>query len=162
MALGMDRATITIRPYRAADLEPLLTLFARSVREVASRDYNPAQIEAWARPSPDREAWAARLGGKPTLVAERDGVIAGFSDLEPDGHIDMMFVHPEHQGVGVASALLTQIEAMARNQGIDRLFTEASITARPFFERRGFRVVTAQHIERRGQTFRNYKMERRL
>jgi putative acetyltransferase len=159
----MDRSDIVVKPYRAEDTESLLTLFARSVREVASRDYSPAQIEAWAQPSPDREGWAARLAGRGgKRVAERGGLIAGFSDLEPDGHIDMMFVHPEHQGAGVASALLTHIEAMAGDQRTGRLFTEASITARPFFERRGFRLVTAQQIGRNGQTFRNYRMERGL
>lgn len=149
---------ISIRAYAADDLDLLIALFNGAVRRVASRDYTPAQIAAWSPETPDREEWAARLGGRPTLVAELDDVIAGFSDLEPDGHIDMLFVDADRQGRGVAGALLDHIESMARAQGLHRLFTEASITARPMFEHLGFRVEAAQDVSLRGQTFRNYRM----
>lgn len=156
----MGPTDITIRAFQPADLDALMALFARAVRETASREYGPAQIEAWAPAAPDRTAWAARLGGRPTLVARRDGAIAGFSDLEPDGHIDMMFVDPAHQKQGVAFALLEQIVVMARAKDLSRLHTEASLTARPFFERNGFTVLAEQDVELRGQTFRNFRMER--
>jgi putative acetyltransferase len=154
--------TVHIRPYVVSDLDTLIALFNGAVRRVASRDYTPAQIAAWAPDTPDRTAWAARLAGRATLVAEIDGVVAGFSDLEPDGHIDMLFVDADYQGRGVAGALLDRIEAMAREQGLERLFTEASITARPMFEHRGFSVETAQDVALRGQTFRNYRMVKAL
>lgn len=153
---------IRIRAYRAEDLDALIDLFTGSVRQVASRDYSPAQIEAWAPVAVNREQWATRLGSRPTCVAEAGGQIVGFSDLEPDGHIDMLFVHADHQGRGVARALLDHIHVRAHEQGIDRLFTEASITARPFFERNGFEVMKAQDVELRGQSFRNYRMAKNL
>ena len=150
-----------IRAYRVDDLDVLIDLFTNSVRQVASRDYSPAQIEAWA-PVAVNQHWTTRLDSRPTYVAEADCEIVGFSDLEPDGHIDMLFVHADHQSQGVARALLDHIHARAHEQGIDRLFTEASITARPFFERNGFEVIGAQDVELRGQTFRNYRMAKRL
>ncbi len=153
---------VSIRPYTPDDLDLLIALFNGAVRRVASRDYSPAQIAAWAPETPDRAAWAARLAGRPSLVAEIDGVVAGFSDLEPDGHIDMLFVSADHQGQGVAGALMDHIEAMAREHGLTRLFTESSITARPVFERRGFRVEAAQDVALRGQSFRNYRMAKAL
>jgi putative acetyltransferase len=73
-----------------------------------------------------------------------------------------MYVHPEHEGQGVASALLTSLELEARRQGVTRLFTEASIAAMPFFERRGFKVLTAQVVDFRGQQFTNFRMEKFL
>ncbi len=154
--------TIHIRAYRAEDLDVLIDLFAGSVRQVASRDYSPTQIDAWAPVAVNREQWATRLGGRPTFVAKVGGEIAGFSDLEPDGHIDMLFVHADHQGRGVARALLDHIHTQAGERGIGRLFTEASITARPFFERNGFKVIEAQDVELRGETFRNYRMAKTL
>ena len=153
---------VHIRPYNEADLDVLIDLFVGSVRQVASRDYSPAQIEAWAPVAVNREHWATLLGSRPTYVAEARGQIVGFSDLEPDGHIDMLFVHADHQGKGVARALLDHILARAHEQGIDRLFTEASITARQFFERSGFEVIKSQDVELRGQTFRNYRMVKSL
>lgn len=155
-------AAVHIRAYSEADLDALIDLFTSSVRQVASRDYSPAQIEAWAPVAVNREQWATRLGSRPTYVAEASGQIVGFSDLEPDGHIDMLFVHADHQGQGVARALLDHITARAHEQGIARLFTEASITARLFFERNGFDQIEAQDVELRGQSFRNYRMAKSL
>lgn len=153
---------ITIRAFEEDDLAAVMALFSQSVREVASQHYLPAQIEAWAPTRPDTTAWRQRLMARPTWVAAVKNRIVGFSDLEPDGHIDMMFVHAEWQGRGVASALLQHILDCAKKQEVKRLYTEASITARPFFERQGFRIVTSQEVELRGQKFQNFKMEKIL
>ena len=117
---------------------------------------------AWAPDEIDREAWAKRYRHRQGWVAEIDGALAGFSDLEPDGHLGMMYVHPDYQGCGVASALLAQIEETARTGGLGRLYTEASITARSFFERRGFRLIAPQTVFIRGEELVNYRMEKSL
>jgi putative acetyltransferase len=153
---------VAIRPYRPADVDALIALFRAAVRQVASRDYTAAQVQAWAPDLIDREPWLERRGSRPTFVAEIDGRIAGFADLEPDGHVDMMYVHPDFSGQGVAGALLRHVEAAARAQSLERLYTEASITARPFFEHCGFRVLAPQTVSLRGQDFVNYGMEKRL
>lgn len=93
-------------------------------------------------------------------MAEIDGIVVGFADLDPDGHLDCMYVHSDHQGIGVASALLLQVEESAAEQGLTRLYSDVSISARRFFERRGFRVVTAQTVVVRGQEFINYRVEK--
>jgi len=155
-------ATIRIRAYQPDDLDSLINLFTDTVRRVAGRDYTEAQTAAWAPTAVSRAKWSQRLAGRPTFVAEIGPAIVGFSDLEPDGHIDMMFVHADHQGQGVASRLMDHIEGMAAEFGLAALFTESSITARPFFERRGFHVVESQDVEVRGQILRNYRMRRTL
>jgi putative acetyltransferase len=150
----------TIRAYQPTDLDAVIAIFLGAIREIASRDYASAQIDAWAQV--DRESWALRRLSRPTWVAIIDQLPVGFADLEPNGHLDMMFVHPAHQRAGIASALLNAIEIAARAQGLSEIFTEASITARPFFERRGFSIVTAQLVEKRGRHLRNYRMEKFL
>lgn len=152
---------LTIRPYRAADCDATIAIFLSAIREVASKDYGPAEIAAWAQVE-DRDAWAARRASRPTWIAECDGVAIGFSDMEPDGHLDMMFVHPAHQGIGAAGLLLERVEEEARRLGLGRIFTEASLTARPFFEHRGFAVIARQTVEKRGQKLDNFRMEKYL
>jgi putative acetyltransferase len=153
---------VTVRRYAATDLDTLIDLFRQSVRRIARKDYTDAQILAWAPDDIDRAAFGARRDAKPTWVAEISGMIVGFTDLEPDGHIDMLFVHPEGQGRGVARALLDTVERTAQERGLARLYAEASITARPVFERYGFCVITAQTVSRNGQDFTNYRMEKKL
>ncbi|MFT4185595.1 MAG: GNAT family N-acetyltransferase [Rhizobium sp.] len=150
-----------IRAYDAADAGATIDIFLRAIREVASKDYTPAQIEAWAKVD-DAEVWAQWRASRPTWIAVLDSTPVGFSDLKPDGCLDMMFVHPDHQGKGVAGLLLATVEKAAREQGLRRIFTEASLTARPFFERRGFVVLAAQTVEKRGQRLANFRMEKHL
>ena len=152
---------LDIRPYVPADCDPTIEIFQRAIRQTASKDYNPAQVAAWSTVN-DREAWGQRRLSRPTWIAEHDGKPVGFSDLEPDGHLDMMFVHPDHQGIGVASLLAAKVEAEARALGLQRIFVEASITARPFFERRGYTLLGPITVEDRGQSFLIFGMEKLL
>jgi len=52
------------------------------------------------------------------------------------------------------------IEKYAQQNGIMVFTTEASITARPFFEKRGYQVVKEQSIRRKGQTLTNFLMKK--
>jgi putative acetyltransferase len=153
---------LRIRPYAAADLDALIALFRDTVRTVARRDYSPEQLLAWAPDEVDRGGWALRLAASSTWVAAHDDRAVGFISLAPDGHIDMLYVDAALQGRGTASALLERLERAAWAQGLGRLFTEASITARPFFARRGFHVIEAQTVARHGQQLTNFRMARRL
>ena len=151
---------ISLRRYRREDLDGVIEVFQRAVREVASRDYDPDQIATWS--AVDRAEWDDWRLTRPTWVAILDGRIVGFSDLEADGHLDMMFVHPDTQRIGVASMLLRQVEAAARAEGLASIFTEASLTARPFFAARGFETIERQEVIADGETFVNFRMRKQL
>jgi putative acetyltransferase len=152
----------TIRPWREADTEELGEVFRRSVREVASRDYRPAQIEAWVKAPGEPAAWPMRMRNRVSFVAEEDGRLIGFIQYDPPDHIDMTYVHPKAQRVGVATALLAALETEAKRRGVRVLNVEASITSRPFFEARGFEVITPQIVTASGEDFLNYRMMKRL
>lgn len=157
-----SQGSIVVRDYRQADLDDLIAIFTAAIRGTAGREYTRAQARAWAPDTPDRAAWAARRASRPTFVAQIGNATAGFSDLQPDGHIDMMFVHPDHQRRGIAAALLGHVEAQARMAKLPRLFTEASLAARPFFARHGFAVIAEQQVPLRGEVLTNFRMEKRL
>jgi putative acetyltransferase len=149
-----------VREYRASDLEAVVSLFQRSVREVASRDYSPVQISAWAPERPDREAWGRRLETGGVFVYERNHEIVGFARIDFTGCLDLLFVHPEAQHQGIARALFDRVVSWALSRGMCHLYSEVSITARPFFESVGFRVVSEQIVERRGVLLENFRMEK--
>ena len=149
-----------IREYRPEDLDGVIEVFIRAIRDIACRDYSPAQVDAWAQP--DRQLWAQRRLSRPTWVAEIDGQVMGFTDLEPDGHIDMMYVHSRCAGKGVARALLRTVEEHAVAHGIRSLYSEVSLTARPFFEKSMFYVMEPERVFRNGQYFDRFKMAKDL
>lgn len=153
---------IRIRPFIAADADTLAEVFSRAVREGAAGAYNEAQRLAWASAPDAPPAWNERLGAEITLVGERDGRVAGFMTLAHDGHIDLAFVLPEEMGRGLAAALHDRVLAEAQVRRMTRLTTEASIIARRFFLKQGWRELSEQQIELRGVLLTNYVMEKRL
>jgi putative acetyltransferase len=151
-----------IRERMPSDGAAIADIFRRSVREVASRDYRPSQIEAWARFAEENAAWDERMHNRLVWVAETDGRPIGFIQFELPDHIDLTYVHPEHQRKGVATALVVAVEEFARQTGVKLLHVEASITSRPFFEACGFEVIAPQIVTARGEDFLNYRMEKWL
>ncbi len=149
---------IELRLYDPADLPAVADIFSRAIRETASADYDPAQIAAWSRFDP--AAWSAQRAARATWVARIDGAPAGFADFEPDGHLDRLYVHPAHGRRGVARCLVAAVESRAVALGLDALRTEASLTARPFFEAVGFSILVEETVERGGQWFRRYRMRK--
>ena len=154
--------SIAVRRYTPNDLTGLIALFRDTVRRINARDYSEQQVRAWAPDAIDARRWSHRFENKTVWVADLDGAPVGFVDVARDGLIDMLYVHADHQGEGIASRLLRTVEASAQARGLLRLFTEASITARPFFEHRGFRVIAPQRVMRWAQEFLNYRMDKPL
>src|SRR5207248_3280421 len=147
---------------RPDDAAALLVLFRDTIRRVNSRDYSPDQIRAWASDDIDPAGWASRFAGRFAVVAEETGRPVGFAELESDGHIGRVYVSADHQRRGIGRSLLEAAVAEARRLGIVRLYSEVSITARPFFEALGFAVLAPQTVMCRGAEFVNYRMERNL
>ena len=158
----MNSHKLTLRPYAAGDAAVLVELFRDTVRSVNLADYSPEQVRAWAPDEIDTDAWAGRLAHNKSFVAEFGGRIAGFTELTAEGHVHMLFVAKDMQRHGVASALLATAEAEARERGLDELTTEASLTARPVFEKHGYAVVARQEVDIRGQTLTNFRMAKPL
>ena len=150
---------LTIRPGRPEESAALRALFYGAVHTACAGDYTPAQLDAWAPASYDPAAWAQALFCRTILAAAEAGQLLGFGSIGPDGYLDLLYVRGDCQGRGVGTALCAALEAL---YPAERLTVHASVTARPFFERRGYRVVRAQRVERRGQTLENFVMEKEM
>jgi len=130
-----------LRRFELRDVEQIARLFHDTIHIVNLADYTEQQVEAWAPADIHFRNWAEFCSNRWTVVAEEDGLVVGYGQLEANGHIDHFYVHDRHQRKGVGSRLHAAIETEARRLNCARLFTEASITARPFFERMGHRMV---------------------
>ena len=164
LALGERAGAFRLRLYRPEDLEELVQLFYETVHTVNLGDYTREETDAWV-PSPaavDRAAWGESLSAHYTVVAEREGQLLGFGDMDATGYFDRLYVHREFQGRGAASAIAEALEGYALGLGLGRVTVHASRTARPFFQRRGYRTLYAQQVERRGVLLENFAMEKTL
>lgn len=151
-----------IRSYQAQDAAVLVRLFYETVHSVNRADYAPAQLHAWAPEIPDAHAWHARMSRRHTLIAEEDGKPIAFAELESDGHLDMFYCHKDAVRRGTGTRLYRAVEHVARELGLERIFTEASITARAFFERQGFQLREVRTVVRSGVELTNYAMDKAL
>lgn len=132
-------------------------LFYETVHTVNAADYSREQLDAWATGEVDLDAWNASFLAHRTLVAEVNGILAGFGDMDEYGYLDRLYVHKDCQRQGIARAICDALEGTSAAQSFT---THVSITARPFFENRGYTVVKEQQVERRGVRLTNFVMEK--
>ncbi|MEN3131874.1 GNAT family N-acetyltransferase [Bacillus albus] len=151
---------IIIRTFQKEDLDQVLQLFYETVHTVNAKDYNELQLQAWAPERLDREDWLQSLEKNISYVADHKGVIVGFGDYNDDRYIDRLFTHKDYQGKRVASYILQKLEKEAVNLGHREIYTEASITAKPFFESKDFICIKEQKKQHNGQIFINYVMKK--
>lgn len=148
---------MTIREYESSDCACLAQLFYDTVHTINAKDYSKKQLDVWATGKVDLEAWDRSFKDHHTLVAVCDGEITGFADMDDTGYLDRLYVHKDYQEKGIGTALCDRLE---NTTSASKITTHASITARPFFEKRGYKVVKEQQVERRGILLTNYVMEK--
>jgi N-acetylglutamate synthase-like GNAT family acetyltransferase len=151
-----------IRDYNRSDTPAIARLFYDTVHFVNRKDYSAQQIDAWAPIVPDVQEWHSRMSRRCTLVAEQHGQIIAFAELECDGHLDMFYCQKDIVRRGIGRSLYAAVELRAIGLGLKRIFVEASITARPFFERCGFSTLAEQTVARNGVALSNFRMEKQL
>ena len=157
-----------IRPFREDDADALAALVARSIEQIGPRAYTREQVAAWAARHEDARRFVERARAGQTILIAADGADRpiAYAILESDGHLDHLYCDPEHTRQGLAAALLSEAEAIARKSGVDMLYTEASELARSSFERAGYRVTHRRDFEiaHEGKAIpiHNHAMEKRL
>lgn len=158
----------SIRPFREADAGPLSELTVAAIRSIGTRAYSSDQVAAWAarRPGPQRFTASATKGDIILVAVDSADQPLAYALLEADGHLDMLYSHPYHAGLGLAGRLLAEAENLASAAGLTRLFTEASEPARPVFERAGYALLHRRDFtigpDEAPVAIHNYAMEKRL
>ena len=145
-----------IRKYQSRDCKELVELFYNTIHTVNAKDYGQEQLDAWATGKVDLGRWDRELKDHYSIVVVEDEIIVGFGDIDKTGYLDRLFVHKDHQRKGIATVICDDLEQAVQG----KIVTHASITARPFFEKRGYIVMKEQLIERQGVTLTNFVMEK--
>lgn len=156
-----DRMNLQVRPYCPEDTAKLVDLFYETVHTVNAAQYTPEQLNAWA-PLEEKEEriekWRDSLGRNVSFVAEQAGKIVGFSDLQKDGYLNRLYIHKDYQRQGIAAALLNAVEKEAEKLALSEITVDASLTAKPFFEKHGYETIRQQTVVRKGVALINFKM----
>lgn len=151
-----------LRNYKTSDAKACWALFFHTVHTVTAADYTDAQRNAWAPADFSMQTWQQRLDTIRPIIAEEDGHLAGYADLQADGLIDHFFVSVHYQKCGVGRFLMEEIVRRAKEKNMARLYAHVSKTAKSFFEKNGFAVERKQEVAIGGITLTNYVMSRQI
>lgn len=151
-----------IRQYKPDDCSALAKLFYETVHTVNAADYTKEQLNVWATADIDLDKWNISLLKNTTLIAEINSEIVGFADMSNKGYLDRLYIHKDYQGKGIATELLTHLEEALNKENVYSFETYASITAKPFFEKLGYKVEAENMVERKGIFLKNYRMIKKI
>lgn len=155
------RSRWALRRYRPSDERALRQLHHAAVHRSAAEAYPREVLDAWSPEVSDVVPGTARAH---TWIAAIDDHPVGFATLRPQlGTIVAVYVHPEFGRRGIASALLSQLEADAAALGIAELSLDASLNAEAFYASRGYVAgPRAVHHLRSGAAIACVPMRKRL
>ena len=128
---------------RPEDARRFLEIQSAAVRGLAAKDYPPSVIEAWASSTGEHvvERFLANSDQELRLIAEIDGQPVGIGAIVvASSELRACYVAPDAARRGVGTAIVAEIERIARDRQLDHLHLEASITAEPFYLALGYRV----------------------
>lgn len=153
----------TIRQATVSDFPELTELYKNTVLSVNRRDYSAEEVEDWASCGDDITHWHELFAEQYYIVVEnKRRELVGFASINDAGYMHTMFVHKDFQHQGIATLLYNTLEKYAREKGVDKISSEVSITARPFFEKQGFVVEEVQKRKANRLRLTNYKMSKKL
>lgn len=147
-----------LRKYIPSDCKEIAELFYDTIHTINAKDYTDKQLNAWADGKTNLTIWNQSFCEHFTIVAVENNRIIGFGDIDID-YIDRLYVHKNFQNKGIASAIYNELE---KNTSVHKIITHASITAKPFFEHQGYKVIKKQQVIKHGIALTNYVMEKIL
>ena len=134
-----------IRTLDEKDIPQMKDLFRMTVLNVNARDYTEEEVKDWASCGDSEIRWRELLAGNRYVGAFNEcNVLVGFSSMNKDGYLNSMFVHKDFQHRGIATQLLSEVERIAGQYGVRYITCEVSLTARTFFEKKGYEIVKIQ------------------
>jgi len=130
-----------IRLATVSDIDEIAQLYRETILTVNANDYTKEQIKAWASTYSNQAGWVRRMEEQYFYVSVLDKKIVGFASIDKFGYFDLLYVHKDYQGQGIATKLAAKIEEVARQNEMTEITVQSSLTAKPFFEQAGFKVT---------------------
>ncbi|MGB0563199.1 MAG: GNAT family N-acetyltransferase [Spirulinaceae cyanobacterium] len=132
--------TFQLRSMRSQELDIVLNLIHRSIRELSAEDYTSQQLEIITVPYDRFFLMQGRV-----MVAEQNNQIIGVAKASANGWktqvIEALFTHPDFVRQGVATSLVQEVERRARKKRVKRIVVTASLTAIELYQSLGYKQI---------------------
>lgn len=160
--IGSVGRTMIIREFLSSDVEGLAVVYRDAVRGIGPQAYSAEQVAAWAVYPDDMEEFRARMSRGLTLVAEVEGRVVAFGQLEPEDHLAFLYCSTDYARRGIGTEIYARLEARAVERGVAAIHTEASRISRSFFAKHGYELIEVEHVVRFGVEFERVRMRKAL
>jgi len=154
--------SVIVRPLVATDSVDAVHVFFDAIHHGTTDVYTKEQRLAWAGPTPNVEGWLERFEDVDGFVAHVNAELVGFVTIDKSGYIDLAFVKANQSGKGIGRLLYQSIELQAHKFGTEKLTTNASKEAMPFFEQMGWKIDQQQTVTTSGVELTNFRMSKSL
>ncbi len=156
VAVAVDSKLMEIKLYNESYKEEVYDLFFETVINVNIKDYNKKQVDVWANNS-SVEKLNKSLLQNISVVCIFENKVIGFGDITINGYLDRLYVHKDFLNKGVGTLICDYLESKVNCKKIE---VHASITANPFFRKRGYIVVKEQKVYLQNIELINYCLEK--
>lgn len=140
---------VTVRPLRDDEIRLYLQIHERAIRGLAASHYSQDAIEGWVVPATPENVRRLTLNAdrEIRLLAELNGRPVGIGALVLEAsELRAVYVSPEGARQGCGSALVHEIEQIARDGDVTRLTLHASLNAERFYSDLGYSALERTEV----------------
>jgi len=132
---------VLVRFAVARDADSAIEVLRKSITQLCVGDHqnDPATLQRWLKnKTPDNFHQWLQDPQRHFVVAEVDGAICGVGMIRNNGDLDLCYVLPGKQRLGIGSAMMRALESQANHWRLERLQLISTVNARAFYERHGY------------------------
>ena len=149
---------MNLRQITIKDQLELKKVYFDSIQSLDEKIYSQEQKRAWSS-----QAWnnpnfdKSITQGKGWLLSKK-GIIIAFATRYPTDRIALFYCRGKFQRKGYGSKLLDKLEDEAEREGLDSLYTEASLISYELFLKNKWEILRKEKVIINNILFERYKM----
>jgi putative acetyltransferase len=155
-----------IRRPQIKDMIATQTAHQKSIYTLCSHDYTTEEIQAWGNVKYSEDIWQKTVNDDYALVVEINDKIEGICHgrIRDDGlgEIVGLYFTQKIAGKGIGRIIFGKVTNELASRGAKEFIIFATITARGFYEKMGFKVVKPIKTRVRGVTIDSFEMRMSL
>ena len=149
---------MNLRPITNKDQLDLKKVYFDSIESIDANLYNKDQKRAWSSQAWKNPNFLHTINkGKGWLINDKEIIIA-FASRYPKNRIALFYCKGKYQRKGYGSKLLYKLEDEAMNEGLDILYTEASLISYKLFLKHNWEIKSKEKVMINNKFFERYKM----
>ena len=149
---------MNLRQITIKDQLELKKVYFDSIQSLDEEIYSKDQKRAWSSQAWDNPYFDKSITkGKGWLLSEK-GIVIAFATRYPKNRISLFYCKGIYQRKGCGSKLLHKLEDEAKKEGLDYLYTEASLISYELFLKNEWKIIRKEKVIINNIFFERYKM----